>query len=338
MKTEKIALFAALLALCSCGPAEKRERASGVVPVKTLCIEMSQQAGSRSYVGTIEEDCGSQIGFATMGTVAQVLVEEGDMVRAGETVALLDKTTAENSYEIAKSTLSQAQDGFNRLKALYDKGSLPEVKYIEIETQLAQAKAGERIARKALDDCTLHAPFGGYIARRMVDAGNSAAPGIGCFKLVKIDRVKVKIAIPEKEISTFKKGENIPFTVAALEGRSFNGEVSEIGVQANPLSHTYDVRLKLENRNHALLPGMVCSVTRAVSSGEEVVIPQEAVMLDGSHTFVWIAKEGKATKRAVTSEGVNDAGAIITDGLQHGDLVIVSGQNSVSEGTPIKIE
>jgi len=322
--------------LSGCKSSTKQQNVPNVIPVKTVAVQITTETNNRTYVGTVEEEYGSQLSFSTMGTVKQVLVDEGQAVSKGQTLAILDKTTVQNAYDIAHSTLTQAQDAYKRLYTLYKKGSLPEVKYIEIQTQLAQAQAGERIARKNMSDCVLHAPFAGYIAKKSVDAGNNVVPGFSCFKLVKLDQVKVKVSIPEKEISSIHKGQSIDFTVAALNGKNFVGKVKEIGVQANPLSHTYDVKLELANKGHLLLPGMVCSANIGLQASTATILPQEAVMIDGSNTFVWITKGDQAEKRRVSTGGVNDQGVIITDGLSEGDEVIVSGQENVSEGTKIK--
>jgi RND family efflux transporter MFP subunit len=155
---------------------------------------------------------------------------------------------------------------------------------------------------------------------------------------VKIERVKVKVSIPEKEISSIHLGQNITFKVDALNGRHFTGKVVEKGVQANVFSHTYDVKLQLVNSGHMLLPGMVCSVyINNQGKGSAVIIPQEAIMIDGNNTFVWVVKKGGATKRIVKTGGVSDQGTVILDGLESGDAVIVSGQNKVSEGSKIKM-
>jgi membrane fusion protein (multidrug efflux system) len=310
---------------------------SDVVPVKTTIVGTTADVAIRTYVGTIEESYGSQLSFATMGTVNQVLADEGKAVRKGEVLAVLDKSTLMNTYLIAKSTLNQAHDAFRRMEALYKKGSLPEIKFIEIQTQVSQAEASERIARKNLSDCVLCAPFSGYISKRMVDAGNNVAPGIGCFKLVKIDEVKVKISVPEKEVSSIRMGQSIGFTVDALGGRRFIGRVVDRGVQANALSHTYDIKLQLSNKGHQLLPGMVCSAEmNARGEGSGIVVPQESVLISGSDTYVWIAVGGRAQKRMVKTGGTNDRGVIVAEGLSNGDAVIVSGQNKVSEGSKIR--
>lgn len=335
-RVKMMAGLACATCVLSCSQQPKADE-SARIPVKTMMADAREYTGSRSYVGTVEESFGSQLSFATMGTVSKVLVEEGQAVKKGQVLAVLDKTSAESSFQIARSTLHQAQDAFNRLQTLYNKGSLPEIKYIEIQTQLAQAQAGVRIAGKNLDDCVLHAPFSGYISQKMVDIGNNVVPGVGCFRLVKIDGVKVKVSVPEQEISGISKGADIGFTVAALGNRHFVGKVVEKGVQANALSHTYEIKIILPNPNHDLLPGMVCSVEMNTDdAGRSILVPQEAVMLDGESTYVWIVEHGEAVKRPVKAGGVTNQGVIIADGLAHGEKIIVSGQNKVSEGTKIK--
>jgi membrane fusion protein, multidrug efflux system len=338
MKVKKIILWTICFAsLVGCSHKQKADTTE-VIPVKTLTAASTVEAGDRSYVGTVEESYGSMLSFSVMGTVSQVLVDEGQAVRKGQPLAVLDKSTMLNAYDISKSSLKQAQDAYRRMNALYKKGSLPEIKFIEVQTRLSEAEAAERIARKNVKDCVLCAPFSGYISKRIVDIGNNVVPGIGCFKLVKVDEVKIDVSIPEQEISKIHIGQNISFTVAALDGRRFVGRVKEKGVQANPFSHTYEVKLILPNPGQILLPGMVCSANINTKINNSVmIIPQESVMLDGDDKFVWIANGGSAQKRPVTVGGVNNQGVIIISGLESGDEVIIDGQNKVSEGSKIKV-
>lgn len=336
MKTMNVLSLVFGITFLSCSTKNANKPVSPV-DVKVMTVSSSSGELCSSYVGTVEESYGSQLSFATMGTVSQVCVDQGTAVRKGQTLAVLDKSTLMNTYDIAKSTLAQMRDAYRRMNLLYKKGSLPEIKFIEIQTQLSQAEAAERIARKNLGDCILRAPFDGYISQRMVDVGNNVVPGFSCFKLVKIGYVKVKVSIPEKEIAGIHIGQSVSFTVAALNGRQFAACVKEKGVQANPLSHTYDVKVELPNGDHALLPGMVCNVSiRKQSTTDAIVIPQNAVMVDGQGTYVWIADGNATRRRSVTAGEAGNNGVVITSGLHEGEQVVVEGQNKVSEGSKIK--
>ena len=147
----------------------------------------------------------------------------------------------------------------------------------------------------------------------------------------------MKISVPENEISGISRGEEVPFTVSALDGRRFLGRVTEKGIQANILSHTYDVTVGVDNADHALLPGMVCSAQIAGrKSGKGIVIPQQAVLIDGEKPFVWVVEAGQAHRRNIVQTGVCDSGVVVSTGVSVGDKVIVSGQNKVSEGSVVK--
>ncbi|MBK5202688.1 MAG: efflux RND transporter periplasmic adaptor subunit [Prolixibacteraceae bacterium] len=332
-----IVLGIGILFIAGCSGKAKQAEISPAV-VKTVSVISSPTARSRSYVGIVEESYGSMLSFATMGTVSYVNLDEGARVVKGQVLAEIDNTSASNAHEIALSTLNQAKDAYKRLSALYKKGSLPEIKYIDIQTKLNEAQSSEKISRKVLSDCVLRAPFSGYIASRKIDEGNYVMPLSGCFKIVKLDQIYVKLSVPEKEIMKISIGDKVPFTVAALGDKEFSGTVKEKGVQANILSHTYTVKLTLLNTNHDLLPGMVCSASICTTEKDSaVVLPQVAVMLDfNGLKYVWMAKDSKSEKRMIVTAGVNSKGVIVTGGLKVGEKVIVEGMDKVSEGTKIK--
>jgi RND family efflux transporter MFP subunit len=335
-KNVLIILSAAFMMGCS---SKQEKNVAGSLPVKTIIVNETTETGQNTYIGTVEESYGSQISFATMGTVSTVNADEGMAVKKGQILATLDKSTMMNTYEIANSTLSQTMDAYKRMHTLYNKGSLPEIKFIEIQTKLAQAQASERIAKKNLGDCLLRAPFNGYISQRSVDVGNNVAPGVICFKIVKIDQIKVKVSVPEKEISQMHIGMPVSFSVAALGDRKFSGIIKEKGVQANALSHTYEVKIEASNKDHTLLPGMVCSAEININNRDKtIVIPQETVLVDGEGQYVWVVNGNVTHRRSITTSGVTNNGAVITSGLHDGEQIVIRGINKISEGSKVKIQ
>lgn len=223
------------------------------------------------------------------------------------------------------------------MKTLYENKSLPEIKWVEVQSKLQQAQSMESIARKNLEDASLYAPFDGVIGKRNVEAGENVQPGKPVFTLLDVGTVNIKIAVPEKEIP-FIDHRKAAITVAALGGRLFEGMVTEKGITANPVSHTYEARIKLDNRDGALLPGMVCRVR--VEDKDRVTtisLPNNVIQL--SHTgerYVWCLRDGKAKAVTVRIGELTDNGVQITDGLSEGDLVITDGLQKVSEDMKVK--
>lgn len=333
-KTNSAAILLAGLCLMSgCGKGAERSDAAPV-KVKTEKVTLAPTDGIREYSGTVEESGGTSMSFMTAGTIKQIYVEQGQMVRRGALLAEVDETTLRNSYEMALAAKEQAEDAYARMKKLYDNKSLPEIQWIEVGSKLKQAVAAERIAKKSLADSKLYAPYSGFISAKTADVGQSVLPGVPVLKIVKIDDVKVKIAVPENEIAKVKKGGTMTVRVPALGGKVFSGVVTERDVTANQLSRSYDVKAVVRNISHELLPGMVCDVS--LDNGVQrmaIVLPARIIQTDEqNHEFIWINDGGKASKRIIATDGQTASGVIVTGGLSGGEDLIVEGWQKVSEG------
>ena len=325
------------LVLSGCTANQKKDQKADYVSVKTIKADAKTHVVGKNYMGTIEEEDGANVSFGVVGTVVKVMVDEGQFVRKGQAMAEVDGQNVRNAHEISAATLNQAEDAYKRLKNLYDKGTLPEIKMVEMETALAKAKAAEAISRKSVDEIVLKAPFSGYVASSTVHVGASAVPGVTGFKLVKIDRVKVALSVPEKEIGKVNVGQKVTFTVNALGDQAFSGKIVSRGVTASAISHAYEVKAMVENHSHQLLPGMVCKVRLDNTGGDySIVVPQQAIQISGQDKFVWIVKDGKAHRQGVTTGDVINEGVVVETGLTSGDVVIVEGQNKVSEDVRVK--
>lgn len=338
-KRHFLAAVSGLLMVCSCG--DKKETKS-VQPVKVRVeqVRMTDVNGEQGYSGTVEEVSGASLSFSGSGTIKRILVSAGQTVGKGQLIAELDETTMQNAYELAKAQLEQAQDSYDRMKQLHDAGSLPETQWIQTESQLKQAKAQEQIARKSLTDTRLYAPFGGYILEKNAEIGQTAAPGMPIVKLVNISSVKVKVAVPENEILKIKQGGTMQVRVAALGGETFYGRVTEKGVGADAVSHTYDVKATIQNPQGRLLPGMIVDAfTNYVEGVKAIFIPATTIQLaDDNKVYVWIVKDGKASKRLIETDGETIQGVKVVSGLEEGTQLIVAGQQKVSEGTVVTVK
>jgi RND family efflux transporter MFP subunit len=226
-----------------------------------------------------------------------------------------------------------------RYKKLYDNGSLPEVQWVEIQSKVAQAKAQLEIAQKNLADCRLIAPVSGIIGRKQVGVGETALPSQAVVNILDISSVKVKVAIPEAEISHINAQTPSSIRVDAINQR-FQGGRIEKGVQADALTHTYDIRIHVANNDHKLLPGMVASVSflsMPTQQTEQITLPVTSLQkkADGS-LFVWtIAPDNTAHRTTVNIGHTQGNHVSITSGLQTGQRVVTEGYQKLSEGTKV---
>lgn len=332
--------LSALLALASCS--QKQAYQTEALVVETESVSASQEVEQQSYVGTVEEEEAVSVSFTSMGTLKRVLVSEGQTVSRGQLLAELDDTQARNVLEGAEASVRQAEDAISRYKQLYDKGSLAESKWIEAQSKLDQAHASLKAAQKNLEDCLLKAPTAGIIGAKQLTAGATALPSQPVVTIYKINNVKVKVAIPEREMASISTTTPSRIEVAAA-GVTVAGGRIEKGVVADGLTHTYDIRIVTPNADHRLLPGMVCQVALspelpAPAAASLLTLPIRCVQqsADGQH-FVWVVSDQQAHRQPVTLGRTQGNRIEITSGLQPGMQVITAGYQKVSEGSKLTV-
>ena len=334
-------LLPCLCLLIGCQSKEHQTEHPSPVLVNVRTVENGVSTTEKHYSGTAEEENGTPLSFATAGTVQKLYFHVGQQVAKGQLLAELDPTSLQNAYNAAHATLEQAKDAFSRMEKLHEKGSLPDIKWVEVQSKLEQAVSMEQIAAKNLKDGRLYAPYSGVIARKEAEAGQNVMPGMPVAQLVTASILRIKVSVPETEISAIEVGQEAVVRVSALDGMTFKAAVAEKGIVANPLSRSYDVKLKVEGSHTELLPGMVADVSILFSetgTGSPCVIPADIVQLDEKNkTFVWIVKGGKAHKQEISCGKYLTDGVTVLSGLSLGDSIITEGQQKVCEGTEVAL-
>ena len=202
------------LLIVSVGCREKKQsRALLPVPVEVMVIGEEGEAGAQNYVGTIEASSASVLSFPVTGNVTKVYVREGQKVAEGQLLAEVNDASFRQAYSAAQATLRQAQDGYDRLKLLHDKGSISEVQWVEMETKLAQAVSSEAIAKRNLENCKLKAPYSGVIGKVNAEEGMNVLPGNAVLTLLQTYGMQVNIPIPENVISSVTVGQPVRISV-----------------------------------------------------------------------------------------------------------------------------
>ena len=360
-----IGLIVTLTMLCiSCGN-HKEQRVKVPIRVKTDTAIKTGGIYGKTYVGIVEENEATAVSFTSMGVLRRVLVDEGQYVSRGQLLAEIDPTTMDNSVEAARASTSQAhdmvaqaesaykqaKDAYERMKLLHDNGSLPEMKWIEVETRLKQAEtalstahagvksanAAERIARKGQADTRLYAPVSGIVGRRQLGVGETALPSQAVLTILDISTVKVKVAVPEAEMRDIDRHTTSYIEVDAV-GARVGGGIIEKGVQADALTHTYDIRVHVANADRRLLPGMVANVMFTGNATDlSLLLPVSSVQkkADGA-LFVWtVAADSTAHRTSVTVGKTMGNKIAVTQGLTEGQRVVTEGYQKLSEGSKV---
>lgn len=327
--------FALVGILCACSD-KSGQKESPTVKVCTETVRYGNDYRLKPYVGQAEANTSTSVSFPTAGTLGRVYVEEGQAVKAGQLLAEINPTLLQKALQSAEALLSQARDAYDRMKYLHETNSLPEIQWVETQSKLSQAQSAYDIARKNLEDCRLLAPISGVVGRKFVQTGETVMPAQPVMTVLDINKVKVNVSIPEKEIGGIHADTECGVYVAALDGASFKGGRIVKSVQSDPMTHTYPISIHLDNPGGRLLPGMVCDVTFGQTGTPALSVPITAVMAGtGDSRYVWVVENGTAKRKDIRTGMAYGGRIVVTEGLQAGDSVIVKGMQKLSNGSKV---
>ncbi|MCX6244943.1 MAG: efflux RND transporter periplasmic adaptor subunit [Bacteroidetes bacterium] len=341
---KKAVYFSLFIVLAAgCAHEKPQETASAQkIKVNVARVITAPGANELTYSGTVEASQTIPLNFQTTGTVENVYVEAGDEVKKDQVLASLNDKDLQSIYSTMLSKFNQARDAYDRLKMVHDEGSLPEIKWVEMKTNLEQAQASLDLARNNLDKCKLVAPVSGMVGRRNIEPGQSSLSLVAApIELVRIEKVLVKISVPENEINQIQKGKKAAILVAAVEGTRFEGVVTNISPVAELMSRTYTVKISVDNPRLVLKPGMVCDVSLNSGKGNPaLIVPNGAVSKDsGGNKYVFVVSPDNAfvKKQVVTVGRYNVSGIEITGGLTEGQTVVTGGLEKLSDNSLIEM-
>ena len=312
------------------GATEERDIAVGI-----LCIDTVGNIMRNTYPGYLEEGQSVELAFKYGGMLERIYVKEGSRVAKGQQLARVSSPTMESTLRSAQATLDQAQDAFDRLQKVHDNGSLPEIKWKEMEANLEKAQAAYDLANAMMAENVIRAPFNGTIASVNAETGENIPPLKPVIKLINTESLSVKISIPEDEISKINIGDQADIVIPALDNRHYSGQVTEKSMTSSLLTHSYPVKVLIEKPDKELVPGMIGKVMLTGDINKGIIVPANAILINQDGKFVWIEEKGRATRRPIRIEGYSGNGVIVSEGLQSGDHIIVEGYQKISEGMKV---
>ncbi len=344
MKFKKVYLLLLITAIGLFGCNNKNtqeQKEEDVFVVETLKVDAVSISKQLKVSGNIEGNKTVRLGFLVAGKINYIAAQEGETIKKGELIASLDPESYEIAVEMADANLSQIQDDYNRIKELYDRNSVTESEFVKITNGLRVAKAQRCLQAKNIEDTKLYSPIKGVMLKRGVEEGEIIDKGMPVFGVSDIYKVKVRASVPEMELRYVKQGKMACVYVPSLDS-TFTGRIVEIGTLADPSTRTFDVKIELKNPNLLIRPGMTAEIiipTNEVNSS--ISLPANAILHDANNaSYVYVvdtAKE-KAFKRTVSLGKIWGDNIQIISGLNLADIVIVNGQQKLSNGALVNVK
>ncbi|WP_109467791.1 efflux RND transporter periplasmic adaptor subunit [Albibacillus kandeliae] len=345
----QVLLVTALLGAALAMPASAQD-----APPRPVISEIvAPQSGiANSWVGTVTASSEIDLGFLKIGTLAERLVEVGDTVSRGDVLARLDAVDLESELRaaqagvsIAEANLHTAQDAYDRVKTLADRG-VNSVSALEdtrndlaaAEASLEQARAAEARAEDARDYANLRAPIDGVITSVSADPGSTIASGEAVLTLAAIADREVVIALSEEDATGMAPESEFQVRLLSNPSMLTAATLDRIDPVSSRASRNRDAHLKLSDADQtAFRLGALVTVT--LKEGQETImtVPVSALIGDGTVPEVWrVTPDDRKVQRVDVVTGPQGGGrVVILSGLSVGDEVVTRGVHSLAEGQTV---
>lgn len=337
------ALFTLIFCVSMVACQKGKDKPTVMPPVKVTVMEVNpglKEAGM-DFSGTVSSAETTTVSFAVAGTITELYAKEGQKVSKGQLLGKLRNGEYLNAYNIAEAQLAEAEDGYQRLKKLHDANALPEVKWVEINQKLKEAQNMAEMAKRTLDDASLHSPASGTITRKFADVGQTVMPVEPVYEVVSTNDLTIDIPVSESQISDFNIGDKATVDIQAAGLTRLQGKVSQKTVTADPLTRSFTVKVAIPNTDGKILPGMIGNVTFTDLQPRDTIsrtitLPSQAVLLDSDNRwFVWVVNDSVTQRRFVEADELVANGVVVNSGLREGDKVVVEGMQKVGTGTRV---
>ena len=342
-------LIAALVAVfvLKKGP-EPVEEPIVIRPLKTLVVGQTQQRDQISLPGRVSAGQEAEVSFEVPGRLIELPVMEGDPIKRGDLIAVLDPSDYQNALDAAIAQRDRAKAQLDRMEKALQTNAVSKQEFDNARAAFDVAAADVKTRTKAREDTRVFAQFDGVIAERYVSNFESVNAKQAIVSLQNLDQIEVVANVPEKHM-TRRETDVEPRTFATFEylpGRAFEMRLKEFAAEADPRTQTFLVTLVMDKPEDVQIwPGMSATVhvefpDPPEDDGLSLTVPMDVVVIDGTGTYhVWLLTDHRpadntyAVRKTPVTPGRLDGGTLtVTQGIAAGDLIAGAGVNLLTEG------
>ena len=318
-------------------PDKKRENKKRT-NVRVQEVNLESLSIKSTYVGNLLPNQRVIMRSEIDGVIEEIYFDEGDEIVNNK--KLIDISTKELSLKlkIAFADSKLAETNLKRDEKLAKDNLIPNSQLDKTRTFAERALLNRELAKISLNKSIINSPLSGTVKTRFVKVGEFVRKGDRLVEILNIDRILVKVNIPEQEILQINIGQKVDIELYILGKKIFEGKVKKIGLEADASNRTFPVEIEVNNRERVLRPGMLARVTftKRVDQ-DQVVVPRHTILERDSGRIVYVVDKGKAFQREV-STGISQREKVqILVGLGRGEQLVVEGHTKLTDGEEINI-
>lgn len=327
-----------LLAACNTNKEEKFVRSVKLVQPVAL-----GNVSYKSLSGTVKESREISLGFKTGGQIDKILVKEGDFVRQGQTIAILDQEDYQLGVDAYQIQYDQMKNEVERMKQLYEAKSLNGNDYEKAVAGLEQLRVQLQINKNKLEYTTLKAPVSGYIQTVNYEKAEMVQAGSPIVNLLDISKIEVEVDIPASLYMQQDKFSGFSCASSLSPNVSYPLTLISINQKASS-TQLYKMLLSLtDSHSTKLTAGMNVVVNISLTDAQPDItgftLPVNSIFSEQEKSYVWVlGNDSTVSKREIKLQGIDTTGkAIITEGIQGNEQIIKAGVHSLTENEKVHV-
>jgi len=275
------------------------------------------------------------------GKVVQVLVKEGDYVKAGQALAIVRSDVINVNAQTANSSYQNAAADYSRYENAFKTGGVTKQQLDQAKLAMVNAKAQLTQANINVGDTRIKAPISGFINKKYIEPGSilTGAPASELFDIVNVSKLKLKVTVNESQVASLKLGNTIKVTASVYPDKSFSGKITFIASKADE-SLNFPVEIEIANNaSNDLKAGMYGTAEFASKQQNQSlkIVPRNAFVGSVSSNQIFVLENGAAKLKKVTAGRILGDKVEILDGLADGEIVIVTGQINLQDGSKVDV-
>lgn len=328
--------------------------AEDLAPVTVVIPKTKHFTEQLQLSGTLTAARHANLSARTEGLVANVLVDAGDNVTAGQPLLELDTQLAKHqlnqlnaAYLAAQVDLAEKKRQLSEAEKLAADKLFPQTELAsrrsavaQAEAVAAQTKAAEQQQQELVQRHVLTAPFNGVIARRLTDVGEWVARGTAVLELVSLDHLRLDLQAPQEQYQALSGQHNVRVRADMLPGTDFPARITALVPVSDASARSFLVRVELDEQQHRLLPGTSATASFALenTARQVMVVPPDAILRHPDDSFSLFAVHGDKVKRHLVRLGRSSTdGVEILSGLTEPLPVVIRGNEILQEDQPVRV-
>ena len=309
------------------------------INVQADTLQLENVNAEFSYSGTFEPNKETKISAELQGKINNILVDAGSVVSKGQTLIQLDNSLLKLQLQTIEVQIEGLEADVNRYTILSKADAIQGVQLEKAVLGLKSAKVQKATLLEQINKTTIKAPFSGVVTAKLSEEGAFAAPGIPLLQITDITNLKFTVNVPENELSKFKLNQNYLISADAYSEISFSGKATMIGSKAN-IGSSFPVQFMVNNTSDLKIKsGMFGKVNlKSDKLGRGIIIPASAIVGSENQPQVYILKNGKALLQNITISNKIKNKAVVSNGLNEGEVIVTNGFINLFDGANVTVK